>query len=231
MGFSISKIRQLADGADPNSLSNTLRTKRFHLFESLVASLPPPVRLLDVGGTNQFWEQRGWSARGDIEIVTLNLTAEEQLHKNIKPVAGDATDLGEFGEGSFDIVFSNSVIEHLFTLANQRKMASEIGRVGKAFWVQTPNFWFPMEPHFHIPGWQWMPFSMRVAMIRRWKCGWRGPCADPERAKELVKEVRLMEGSELRDAFPGATVVPERFCGLVKSWIVIRGFPSMPQRL
>ncbi len=118
------------------------------------------------------------------------------------------------------------MIEHLFTFEQQRRMASEIQRVSKSYWVQTPNYWFPMEPHFHVPGWQWMPLDLRIAMIRRWRCGWRGPCADPARARDLVAEIRLMTGRELQTIFPHATLLPERFCGLVKSWIVIGGFPA-----
>jgi len=226
MVLDISMLRRSADVYDRNSLSNRLRTARFRQFEELVASLPRPLRILDVGGTSEFWENRGWAGRDDCQIFSLNLVAEEQRHANIKPLAGDATNLAHFGDGSFDIAFSNSVIEHLFTLENQRRMASEMQRVGKAFWVQTPNFWFPMEPHFHVPGWQWMPVSLRVSIIRRWRCGWMGPCPDASQAREQVEEVRLLTKSELITLFPAATLIPERFCGLVKSWTAIGGFPG-----
>jgi len=224
-------IRQLAAGSDPNSLSNKLRDRRFRQFEALIADLPRPLRILDVGGTNQFWEKRGWTGRGDVQIFSLNLVAEEQLHENVTPLAGDATDLGQFADGSFSVAFSNSVIEHLFTFEQQTQMASEIQRVSRSLWVQTPNYWFPIEPHFHVPGWHWMPLALRVAIIRRWRCGWRGPCSDPERARELVQEVRLMTAHELQKMFPGATLLPERFCGLVKSWIVVKGLSLAPLRL
>jgi hypothetical protein len=222
MEFSIPTLRRLADCEKRDSFANRLRAKRFRQFEALVAPLPRPLRILDLGGENAFWENRGWAGRPDIQIFSLNLVPEEQRHENIKPIAGDATSLAQFGDGSFDVAFSNSVIEHLFTFENQRRMASEIRRVGKAYWVQTPNFWFPMEPHFLVPGWQWMPLTARVAMLRRRRCGWRGPCPDETRAKNLVEEVRLLKRSELRNLFPEATLVPERFCGLVKSWTAIR---------
>jgi len=224
MQLSISAIRRLADSENPNSLANRLRAKRFALFETLVAPLPRPLRILDVGGENAFWENRGWAGRTDIQIFSLNLVPEPQRHENIQPVAGDATNLRQFDDKSFDVAFSNSVIEHLFTFENQRRMASEVQRVGKTFWVQTPNYWFPFEPHFHVPGWQWMPLSARVALIRRWRCGWRGPCPDPGKARELVSELRLLDRTELASIFPGATLVPERLAGLVKSWTVIGGF-------
>jgi Methyltransferase domain len=229
--LSIPKIRQWADGENPNSLSNRLRSRRFALFESLVASLPRPLRILDIGGTNEFWKNRGWVNREEIQITTLNLQREPKLFSNVESVVGDATDLRQFRDASFDITFSNSVIEHLFNLDNQKRMAHEVQRVGKAYWVQTPNFWFPIEPHFHVLGWQWMPLEMRVALIRRWKCGWRGPYADPEQARQMVREVRLMTKAELCEAFPDAEVLPERFAGLIKSWVVIHGFPATPNSM
>jgi hypothetical protein len=226
MSFSPSKIRELANDSNPASLSNRMRSRRFQLFESLTAKLAKPLRILDVGGTNEFWERRGWAGRGDVTIFILNHQQEQKRHSNIYPVTGDARDLSEYADGSFDIAFSNSVIEHLFSLENQRRMAKEMRRVGKALWVQTPNYWFPIEPHFHVLGWQWIPVGVRVAIIRRWRCGWRGPCPDPGQAKQIVTEVRLLKADDLKAIFPGAQLVPEIFARLVKSWIVIDGFPS-----
>jgi Methyltransferase domain len=217
-------LRQLANSNEPTSFANKLRAKRFRQFEALAAGLPRPLRLLDVGGTNAFWENRGWHRRTDVEVFTLNLVAEERRHANIISLAGDARNLTQFGDRSLDVVFSNSVIEHLFTFEDQRRMASEIQRVGKAFWVQTPNYWFPIEPHFHFIGWQWLPLAVRVSILRRWTCGWRGPCPDPIGARRLVEEIRLLTRKELRELFPRADIVAERFYGFVKSWIAVGGF-------
>lgn len=223
MEFSIPNVRHLADDENASSFSNKLRAKRFRQFEVWAASMPRPLRILDVGGTNDFWEKRNWAGRSDVKIFSLNMVAEKQRYENIEPLTGDATNLSQFADGSFDIAFSNSVIEHLFTYESQRQMAKEIQRVGKNFWVQTPNFWFPMEPHFQIPGWQWMPLKIRVAIIRRQRCGWRGPCPDAIAARRLVEEVRLLSRSALQAIFPGAKLIPERFCGLVKSWTAVGG--------
>jgi len=154
----------------------------------------------------------------------VNLKPEERKHPNITPVQGDATDLSGFGDGSFDVAFSNSVIEHLFTAEKQAAMAREVRRVGKAYWVQTPNFWFPIEPHFHVPGWQWLPVRVRVELLRRRRCGWNGPCPDPQVARKAVEEVRLLRRGEVRKLFPTATIWPERVFGLVKSWVAYAGF-------
>src|SRR5450631_3871348 len=78
-----SLIRRLADSDNPNSFANRMRSRRFQLFEAAIASCPRPVHILDVGGTNEYWERRGWAGRDDIQVVTLNIKADEQLHDNI----------------------------------------------------------------------------------------------------------------------------------------------------
>ncbi|NNF42466.1 MAG: methyltransferase domain-containing protein [Phycisphaerales bacterium] len=222
-------LRTLADARNPGSLSNRLRQRRFRLFDSLVESRPRPLRIVDLGGTPQFWVHRGWAGREDVEITTVNLTPEPSRHANIASRSGDATDLRDLPDHAFDVVFSNSVIEHLFTLERQAAMAREIRRLAPAFWVQTPNYWFPIEPHFHVPGWQWMPTGVRRAVIRRRRCGWRGPCPNPRDADAAVREVRLLTRRELERLFPGATIVAERFGGLAKSWMVHDGFNRGPE--
>ena len=219
-------LRRLADARAPGSFSNSRRTRRFARFERLVDDLKrgrsEPVRILDIGGTNAFWENRGWADRQDVHVVLVNLEAERPVHANIEPQAGDATDLGQFADGSFDVVFSNSVIEHLGTLERQAAMAAEVHRLAPRYWVQTPNFWFPVEPHFLTPAWHWLPVRMRVALLRRRRWGWRGPCPDPDQARELVQEIRLMRPSEVQSLFPDAELTKERIGPLVKSFVAIR---------
>jgi hypothetical protein len=181
-----------------------------------------PIRILDIGGTNSFWEQRGWTGRKDVHIVLVNLDAEPSLHENIQARRGDATDLTEFSDGAFDVVFSNSVIEHLSTFERQTAMASEVRRLAPRYWVQTPNFWFPIEPHFLTPGWHWLPARVRIALLKRRRWGWRGPCSDREDAEALVREIRLMRGRELSAMFPDATLRKERVGPLVKSFVAVR---------
>ncbi|MDA0180306.1 class I SAM-dependent methyltransferase [Solirubrobacter phytolaccae] len=221
------RLQRLADDSSANSLSHRLRARRFQLFEQLIGGLDRPLSIIDVGGTNRYWEQRGWAGRDDISITLVNLEAEPQVHANIQPTAGDATDLSEHADDSFDIAFSNSVIEHLFTVDNQAKMAREIQRVGRAYWVQTPNFWFPIEPHFLVPVWHWLPESTRVAILRRRGVGWAGRTPDADKALRVIQEHRLMRRSELAHLFPDAKIVGEKFGGLTKSWTALGGFPAL----
>lgn len=217
-------LRRLSDVERPGSFANRMRGKRFQRFEELASRLPRPISILDIGGTVELWIQRGWADKEDVQITLVNIQEDRRKHTRILSRIGDATDLCDFSDKSIDVVFSNSVIEHLCTRENQAAMAKEIMRVGRDFWVQTPNWWFPMEPHFQVPGWQWMPRSLRIRILMRRACGRRGPCATYADAASLVDEIRLLTGRELADLFPTAQVVPERLAGLVKSWIVHSSF-------
>jgi hypothetical protein len=219
-------IRRWADVGATGSFSNSRRSRRFESFARLVATLSAqhagPVRILDIGGTNSFWEQRGWAGRQDVHVVLVNLDAEPSKHENVEARSGDATDLSEFPDGAFDVVFSNSVIEHLQTLDRQSAMAAEVRRLAPSYWVQTPNFWFPIEPHFLTPAWHWLPARLRVALLRRRRWGWRGPCPDQEEATALVNEIRLLRGRELSRLFPDSIINKERIGPFVKSFVAVR---------
>lgn len=217
-------LRKIADVSAPASLANRLRGKRFALFSSLIDRLPRPVRIIDIGGTLDYWQQRGWVGKDGVSITVVNLHAAHETRENVTVRRGNALDLSEFADSSFDVAYSNSVIEHLFSLENQMRMAAEVRRVAKAFWIQTPNYWFPIEPHFHVPGWQWMPRRARVEILMRFRCGWRGPMPERQAAEALVDEVRLMTARETKRLFPGASLWREKFLGLSKSLVMYGGF-------
>jgi len=218
-------LSNLADVTDADSLANRLRARRFERFEHLSRALPRPLRIIDLGGTAEFWRQRGWADRDGVRITLVNLQTETtDLPHNVRAIQGDVTNLRHLPNDAFDVAFSNSVIEHLFTWEGQQRMAAEIKRLAPAYWIQTPNFWFPMEPHFLVPGWQWLPIAARVAVLRCVRCGSRGPCGSKREASQAVREIRLLRKRELRTLFPVATIEPERFGGIVKSWIVHHGF-------
>jgi hypothetical protein len=188
----------------------------------MVRQMPAPVRIIDIGGTVRFWETMGWTGLERARIVVVNLTTQTSQYSNIEAIVGDACDLRTVGSDEFDIAFSNSVIEHVGGPSEQQRMANEVRRVAPTYWVQTPNFWFPIEPHFLIPGWQWLPESVRVAILQRHSVGWNGRCPERERALAVVRHAQLLSRRQLRMLFPDARLVPERICGLVKSWTAIR---------
>ena len=105
-------------------------------------------------------------------------------------------------------------------------MAREIRRVGRRFFVQTPNRHFPVEPHFVFPLFQFLPLTLRVQLLRRFSLGWVPRMPDPAKARAFVRSIRLLTGDELTGLFPGAAIHRERVCGLTKSFVVHGGFDA-----
>ena len=219
--FMFSFIRKLADNRVKGSYANRLRVRRFRLFDRLIADLPRPLRIIDVGGTSLFWEQMGFAGREDVEITLVNLQAEKISKPGFQSFAGDARDLSQFDNQQFDLAFSNSVIEHVGDYADQEKMVREMQRVARFVFLQTPNRYFPLEPHFLFPFFQFLPVGVRVWMLRRFRLGWYEKTTDRARAEKIVRSIRLLTRSELKKLFPGAVIHRERLFGMVKSFVVV----------
>jgi SAM-dependent methyltransferase len=216
-------VTALADNRNPDSLAAKLRRKRFALFLRLLSSVDRPVTILDVGGTQNFWEEMGFSEVGDVSVTLLNLSEEATSLPNFTSAAGDAREM-QFGDKSFDIVFSNSVIEHVGSKPDQLRMANEVQRVGKRYFVQTPNKYFPIEPHFVFPFFQFLPLASRVWLLRHFNLGWHKRTPDYASALRLVASVELLSRGVIRAMFPNAAIVEEKFGGFTKSFIAYGGW-------
>jgi len=176
-----------------------------------------PVTILDVGGKINFWENRGIAGNTNFEITLINIEKEKSLYSNIRTKKGDATDLSQFDDKSFDIVHSNSVIEHLYNFNNQSKMASEIIRVGKKHIVQTPNKYFFIEPHYLLPFFQFIPNKLKYYILTKTKLS-RLKKWDKNFAKQYIKEIRLLSEKEMKTLFPKSKIYFEKFLGMNKSF-------------
>ena len=188
----------------------------------MLGPLPRPVRVLDVGGTELYWRQMGGPEQLGIELVLLN-PKPASPRNGVEAVTGDGREIG-FDEDEFEVVFSNSVIEHLAAWPDQQQMASEIQRVGKRFFVQTPSRYFPIEPHFLVPGFQFLPLSTRIALVRRFALGYHDALPDPDEARRAVTEIRLLDAREMRLLFRGAPLYRERVLGMTKSLVAYGGW-------
>jgi hypothetical protein len=216
-------LMRFADNRDPRSLASRMRAKRQRWLVDLVAKFPQGVEILDVGGTAEFWRALGKPLDG-ARITLLNQDPVAAAN-GFTTVVGDARDLSQYRDRQFDVVFSNSVIEHVGGREDRARMAAEVRRVGKSYMVQTPHLYFPVEPHFHVPLFQFMPMRMRAEMLRRWNLGWYERAQDLDEATRVVKSVDLIGRAELRSLFPDAHILTERFLGLPKSLIAIRDAP------
>jgi hypothetical protein len=222
-------IPGMVDNRDPDSLASRMRRRRMRWFIRLLDDFPEPVRVLDVGGTREYWIMNSPRLPRRCRITLLNLTAVpvEGLPDTVS-VAGDARRMPQFADREFDICFSNSVIEHVGSWADQESMAREVRRVAKAWFVQTPNRHFPLEPHFVFPGWQYFPVRLRAALHRRFDLGWMPRQPDPILARAEVERIRLLTASEMVRLFPDGRLVREMFGPFTKSLIALgrRGVSS-----
>ena len=170
-------------------------------------------------------------APSNVEITLLNLERPRVSERGFEAVQGDARDLSRYPDKNFDIIFSNSVIEHLGPeLENQRLMANEIRRVGKRYFVQTPNRYFPIEPHFLLPGFQFWPMPLRIWAVTHFNVGWYDRFPDQQSAKREVESISLLGEAQVRSLFPDARIYREKLLGLTKSCVAYAGFDRVAKR-
>jgi methyltransferase family protein len=226
----VPSITEILTSAEGRSAAAWARRRR---HERLVAEFPdlPDMRVLDLGGEPHTWTGSNPRPR---EVVLLNLPrpAEAQARQLsgrpewewMTPVAGDACDPPEeVREGGFDLVYSNSVIEHVGGHHRRRALAHYAQALAEHHWVQTPNRWFPLEPHWLCPGFQYLPTRGRAAVTRTWPIG--AYTARRESLRQRMgdaMEVELLSASELQWYFEDSRIVRERVAGLPKSLIAIR---------
>jgi Methyltransferase domain len=175
-------------------------------------------RILDVGGLPICWQ----GVPCDAQITLLNLYALDDYDRsfmtsNQSTVVGDGTCL-DYEDQSFDIVFSNSVIEHVGTMARQTQFAAEAKRVGKGHWIQTPAREFFLEPHYFGPFIHWFPRDVQRRLLRNFTLWGLLGRPTPEHISLVLAELRLLTRTEFRGLFPDCEVWIERFLGMPKSY-------------
>lgn len=157
-----------------------------------------------------------------INCINNDLAHAAEVERLVDMAQGDARDLSTYADNAFDIAFSNSVIEHVGLWRDMKAMADEIRRVAPNYLVQTPHFWFPVEPHARTPFLHWFPepLSYRVVMMR--KCGFWERARDVNEAVRLVQSAKLLDKRQMQALFPDAEVSTERFMLLSKALIACR---------
>jgi hypothetical protein len=211
---------RFADSSVPTSAASRLRRQRFELFQRLIDALGGPVHILDVGGTEDHWHLMGFDPSPERRVTVLNVDEPmPSLSPHINVVRGDARAMPQFDDGEFDVVYSNSVIEHVGPRPQQEQMAAEIRRVGRNYFVQTPNRGFPIEPHFVFPAFQHLPVAVRTQLFMRLRLGWCDHVPDYAAARAEVESIRLLTRTEFYSLFPGAASWVEMWCGMAKSFV------------
>jgi Methyltransferase domain len=196
------------------------RKKRMERFLKTIAPQPTE-RILDVGGDLYNWNLMGYKN----EVVLLNLAAETNnspsSSTNFSFVVGDGTAL-QYDDQEFDILFSNSTIEHVGTLAKQKDFANEVCRVGKRIWIQTPAKEFFFEPHYITPFIHWLPKEFQKKLLRNFSVWGLITRADRAYIDNIVEQNRLLSLPEVEELFPDCTIIKEKFLFMTKAYLIIK---------
>jgi hypothetical protein len=206
--------------------SRLYRRRRFGLFLNLIDQIlltRKTCRILDIGGVPEYWENvRDIIGQRNCHVTLLNLTSHSVDSTFFESLVGDGRDIPWLTDKSFDLVHSNSVIEHVGRWQDMKAMAHEVRRLAPSYFVQTPYFWFPIEPHCATAFFHWMPRSIRVSMLmRRPRWHW-GQAPDVDTAMQLIESAVLLDHQMLAALFPDAVIHRERLFCLTKSLIAMR---------
>jgi SAM-dependent methyltransferase len=186
-----------------------------------ILEIKPGIRVLDLGGSPGIWEH----VSVPLDVTVLNLpggipsyeldaarcagTSIHVFHYG----EGDACNVHQFPDRSFDLAFSNSVIEHVGPQKKQEEFAREVVRLGKSYWVQTPSPWFPIEAHSGMPFYWLYPERLRAWLLRRSRKKL------PTWWTEYIAGTRVLSRRRMAELFPNARIGTEFLFGLPKSYV------------
>jgi hypothetical protein len=202
-----------------SSFAGRRRSSRWQKLRQAFPELEQ-MRVLDLGGRPNFWANSGVAPA---QLICLNLEPRPAvgLPAWSSYVQGDACDPPDaLRHERFDLVISNSVIEHVGGWHQRQRFAEVVHEYAPRHWIQTPYRYFPVEPHWLFPGMQFLPLWARTIVVKRWPYGYFHT-SDPDAAIDLAMSVDLLSLTEMKVLFPGSELWRERFCGLVKSVVAI----------
>ena len=203
-----------------STMQQRFRAARFRQVQAMIEQMVSrygEIRVLDAGGRAEYWNMLSPAVAEHVHLTILNYSAELEdysdrvaAHVRYENVVGDACAMPQYADGSFHFVHSNSVIEHVGSYAKMIAFANELRRVAKAYYVQTPNFWFPIDPHIAFPLLHWLPDPVRIALHTRFAVGLVSRL-DFTGAASLLDDNQMIGGRTMRALFPDAKHSRERF--------------------
>lgn len=215
--------------SNPSSIRFKFRQRRFRNVAKLIDQIiqtKGSCDILDIGGTEVYWRIGSdflSKNTGKITISLLNLEPVEVENAEVFTArVGDACDLGEFSDHSFDLVHSNSVIEHVGSWDRMKEMAGEVRRLAPHYFIQTPYFWFPFEPHYSSVGYQWFPQNIQAKRLMTRRRGFMYQQPDIDKAMDIVQHVVLLDKRQFFYLFPDGRMEHEKVFGFTKSLIAVR---------
>jgi hypothetical protein len=219
-------ILYLTDYSNPNSLGSRFRRKRAQALLGVIDRIHRErgrVNILDIGGWPSYWQTISLDElrKRNCHIHLVNIEDPGSPGDIFSSSAGDGRSL-DFPDDSFDLVHANSVIEHVGTWRDMKAFAGEVSRLAPAFFIQTPAFGFPIEPHYGLPFIHWLAPQMRTSLLRHMRLGRWDKTPDVGEATRLIEDSSLLTRAQFASLFADARIETERFCGLSKSYAAIR---------
>lgn len=213
-------LREQIAGDGKHSFAAWARRQRWKVVLERFPDLES-ARVIDLGGTPAFWD-RSPVRPAHLTVVNLQPPKSESAPW-VDVVVGDACRAEDWAGGkTYDIVFSNSTIEHVGGHDRCLAFARSVRRLATRYWVQTPYRYFPIEPHWVFPGFQFLPLALRHRVGAHWPLSYTrsigGVVDDPV---EDVMSVELLSRTHLRHYFPESEIVSESLLGITKSIIAV----------
>jgi len=203
-----------------DKISNFNRARKYNYFLEMLKPLPTD-SLLDVGFNDvehsefdnyleQFYPYQS-------QITALGIIGNDHFSKKypkVKVVLYDGK-IFPFADKSFDIGWSNAVIEHVGDRDAQLLFLKEMLRTCKRLYFTTPNRYFPIELHTRIPLLHWLPkpvfYSILKITSKKWAAG------DYMNLLSICQIKSLLKRADVTNY----VIKKNRFCGFVMDYCVI----------
>ncbi len=209
---------RVTDVDSPTSLSGRARARRWAHLSQVFPDISD-MRVLDLGGTPMSWLL---APVRPAALTIVNLLPLESDDPALTLVRANACTLpDQLRREKFDLVYSNSLLEHVGGHVQRQGLVDNVHHCADRHWIQTPYRYFPIEPHWLFPGFQWLPYNARIGLSQKWNRGYVKTYTRAE-AEDQVNEIDLLGIAQMRMYFPDSAIWYERFAGLVKSLVAIR---------
>lgn len=213
--------------ASAASLGTRFRHRRFGIVLRLIDAVlaeKPACHIVDFGGTWRYWQGMApLIGPRPIRVTLVNLTDETDCANLPFPVTAVAADVcvktpERWGA---DLVHSNSLIEHVGGWSRMQDFADHVRTTAPTYYIQTPNFWFPFELHFHTLGFHWLPVQIRYRMLLRKRRGFFPKADSVAQAMAMIEEIALLDRRQLHALFPESQILRERLGPFTKSLMAV----------
>jgi hypothetical protein len=204
----------------PGSLGQRKRARRWEWFRDAFPEIES-MSVIDLGGTAEAW-LRAPVRPAQVHVVNLEPLSDETPVPWIHADQADACNLPyRISDSKYDLVYSNSVLEHVGGHVQRMRFAEAVHKLAERHWVQTPYRYFPIEPHWLFPGFQFLPLNVRAELSQRWPLV-HTPSHSRDEGLRAAMGVELVSRAEMTFYFPGSMLRTERIAGMVKSLIAIK---------